>query len=84
STSSISSTGHSKKAIFFSIKFQKGGIGITRSHFRSQSTFVKNGEFEAQIVDSTQILETGDCFFTPPNTLHGVVYKKAGVLVGQM
>jgi len=63
------------------VKFDKGAIGSPHSHPHSQSTYIESGEFEVQMGDTFQLLKKGDCFFAPPNTVHGVVCKTAGVLI---
>ena len=74
-------TGYNDNIMMVLVKFEEGGIGNPHNHPHSQSTYVEDGEFEVQIGDKVQTLKQGDCFLAPPNTVHGVVCKKAGVLV---
>ncbi|MCP3932668.1 MAG: cupin domain-containing protein [Bacteroidetes bacterium] len=74
-------TGYNDDIMMVLVKFEKGGIGAPHSHPHSQSTYVESGEFEVQIGETVKLLRTGDCFFAPPNTVHGVVCKSEGVLV---
>lgn len=74
-------TGYNDTIMMVLVKFEKGGIGTPHSHPHSQSTYVESGEFEVQMGDTFQILKQGDCFLARPNTTHGVVCKKAGMLV---
>ena len=74
-------TGYNDKIMMVLVKFDKGGVGAPHSHPHSQSTYVESGVFEVQIGDKVQLLKAGDCFLAPPNTTHGVVCKKAGILV---
>jgi quercetin dioxygenase-like cupin family protein len=63
------------------VKFEKGGIGELHSHVHTQSTYIESGEFEVTIAGKTQLLVKGDCFLVPPNSIHGVVCRAAGMLV---
>ena len=74
-------TGYNDDIMMVLVKFEKGGIGTPHSHPHSQSTYVESGEFEVQMGETFQMLKQGDCFLAPPNTVHGVVCKMAGVLV---
>ena len=74
-------TGYNDDLMMVLVKFDSGGIGEPHKHFHSQSTYLESGSFEVTIDGKTELLEMGDCFFVPPNTVHGVVCKSAGVLV---
>uniref|UniRef100_UPI00321805BC cupin domain-containing protein n=1 Tax=uncultured Draconibacterium sp. TaxID=1573823 RepID=UPI00321805BC len=74
-------TGYNNDIMMVLVKFEEGAVGAAHSHPHSQSTYVESGEFEVQIGDKTQHLKKGDCFFAPPNIVHGVVCLSAGVLV---
>ena len=74
-------TGYNDDIMMVLVKFEKGGVGTPHSHPHSQSTYIESGEFEVQMGETFQMLKQGDCFLAPPNTVHGVVCKMAGVLV---
>ena len=74
-------TGYNDKIMMVLVKFEEGGVGAPHSHPHSQSTYVESGEFEVQMGERFQTLKKGDCFFAPPDTIHGVICKKAGMLV---
>ena len=74
-------TGYNDDAMVILVQFEKGGIGEQHSHVHTQSTYIESGSFEVTISGSTQLLQQGDCFFVPPNAIHGVVCVSSGVLV---
>lgn len=74
-------TGYNDNIMMVLVQFDKGSIGALHKHPHSQSTYVENGEFEVSIEDNTQLLKKGDCFYAPPNVIHGVVCKSEGVLI---
>jgi quercetin dioxygenase-like cupin family protein len=74
-------TGYNDTIMMVLVKFEKDAIGTAHSHPHSQSTYVESGEFEVQMGDKIQVLKKGDCFIAPPDTIHGVVCKSAGMLV---
>ena len=74
-------TGYNDDAMMVLVQFEEGGIGEQHSHIHTQSTYLESGSFEVTIAGETQLLHKGDCFFVPPNAVHGVVCKSSGVLV---
>lgn len=74
-------TGYNNSIMMVLVKFEEGSIGEPHKHPHSQSTYVESGAFEVLMGDKTQLLTKGDCFLAQPNVVHGVVCKKAGVLV---
>ncbi len=74
-------TGYNDDIMMVLVKFEQGGIGEPHSHVHTQSTYLESGEFEVTIGGDMQLLQKGDCFFVPPNVVHGVVCKSAGVLI---
>jgi quercetin dioxygenase-like cupin family protein len=42
---------------------------------------VESGIFDVEIGGEHKLLTTGDAFYVPPNTMHGVVCHDAGTLV---
>ena len=63
------------------VKFKEGSIGELHSHIHTQSTYIESGSFEVTVAGMTKLLQKGDCFLVPPNDIHGVVCKTAGVLI---
>lgn len=61
--------------------FDEGAIGYLHEHYHSQASYVESGEFEVTVGDEVKTLVAGDSFFVQPNTIHGAVCKKAGVLL---
>ncbi|MXV49499.1 cupin domain-containing protein [Pedobacter sp. HMF7647] len=63
------------------VKFESGAIGVMHHHPHTQVSFIESGVFEATIGEQVTTLKSGDGYFVPPNVLHGVVCRQAGVLV---
>lgn len=63
------------------VSFDKGGIGSLHQHYHSQITHIESGVFEVEIGSEKKLLSAGDCFYIPPNTIHGAVCMEAGVLI---
>ncbi|XMO95398.1 cupin domain-containing protein [Hyphococcus formosus] len=61
--------------------FEEGAIGEMHKHPHSQVAYVESGEFEVTVGDETKTLIAGDSFYVRPETMHGAVCKKAGVLI---
>lgn len=74
-------TGYNDDLIMVLVKFDEGRIGTPHNHIHSQSSYMESGSFEVTIGGKTELLQKGDCFFVPPNIVHGVVCKSAGVLI---
>ncbi len=73
--------GYDEKILLAKVKFDKGGIGPMHEHYHSQVTYVVSGKFELTIGKETKVMEGGDSFYIPPNTLHGAICLEAGVLI---
>ncbi len=74
-------TGYNDDMMMVLVQFEKGGIGELHSHVHTQSTYLESGSFEVTIAGKTKLLHKGDCFLVPPNAVHGVVCKEAGILI---
>lgn len=74
-------TGYNDHMMMVLVQFDTGGIGAAHSHEHTQSTYLESGSFEVTIAGKTELLQKGDCFFVPPNAVHGVECKSSGVLV---
>ncbi|WZL89577.1 cupin domain-containing protein [Salinimicrobium sp. 3283s] len=74
-------TGYNTQLMVVKVKFEKGAVGYVHEHFHSQGTFVASGRFKIIIDGISEILETGDGFFVPPNAKHGAECLEAGMLI---
>ena len=74
-------TGYNDHMMMVLVQFDEGGIGEAHSHMHTQSTYLESGSFEVTIGGEIKLLQKGDCFFVPPNVIHGVVCKSEGVLI---
>lgn len=63
------------------VEFETGAVGALHHHVHSQISYVESGEFEATVGDETRLLRAGDSFYAAPNVPHGVVARRAGVLL---
>ena len=61
--------------------FEKGAVGTPHTHPHEQVGYVVEGRFELTYDDQETIIEAGDTYYVPSNTLHGVVALEAGVLL---
>ncbi|GLB48051.1 cupin domain-containing protein [Neptunitalea lumnitzerae] len=73
--------GYNTQLMVVKVKFEKGAIGALHSHFHTQGTYVASGKFKITINGTSEILETGDGFFVPPNAVHGAECLEAGMLI---
>lgn len=63
------------------VEFLAGGVGVLHQHPHTQITHIESGVFEVEIGEEKKVLKAGDCFYIPPNMLHGAVCLEAGVLI---
>ena len=63
------------------VEFEAGAVGDIHSHVHSQVSYVQSGEFDVHIDGVEKRLGPGDSFYIHPNLNHGVVCRKAGVLL---
>ena len=61
--------------------FEKGAVGTPHTHVHEQVGYVLRGRFELTLGDDKTIMEAGDTYYVPPNTVHGVVALENGVLL---
>lgn len=73
--------GHDQKIMLVKVKFEKGSVGELHSHHHSQVSYVDSGVFETNIDGQIRILKRGDGFYIPPDQVHGVICKVAGILI---
>lgn len=74
-------TGYNTQLMVVKVKFEKGAVGYVHDHFHSQGSYVASGKFRITIDGKSEILETGDGFFVPPNAKHGAECLEAGILI---
>jgi quercetin dioxygenase-like cupin family protein len=63
------------------VKFNANAIGALHQHYHAQVTYIAAGSFEVEVDGVKKILNTGDTFYASPDKWHGVVCKKAGMLI---
>lgn len=61
--------------------FEKGAVGTPHTHAHEQVGYVLQGRFELTLGDDKTIMEAGDTYYVPSNTVHGVVALENGVLL---
>lgn len=72
---------YDKNIMMVKVRFEKGGVGDLHKHPHVQTTLVEKGIFEVNIDGDKKILNTGDTFFVPSDTEHGVVNIEEGILI---
>src|SRR3982751_3059809 len=70
-----------ERLMLVKVEFEKAAVGTPHKHPHTQITHVESGIFEVEIGNERKVLTTGDAFYVPPNTMHGVVCHDAGTLV---
>lgn len=63
------------------VAFRQGGIGEAHAHPHTQITYIADGVFEVEIDAKKKTLKTGDAFYVPSNSLHGVRCLEDGMLI---
>jgi len=61
--------------------FEKGAVGSPHTHMHEQVGYVLRGRFELTLGNEKTTLETGDTYYVPSNTVHGVVALEDGILL---
>lgn len=74
-------TGYNTQLMLVKVKFETGAVGYVHDHFHSQGSYVASGKFKITIDGKSEVLETGDGFFVPPNAEHGAECLEAGILI---
>lgn len=72
---------YDEKLMVVKVEFEEGGVGSLHKHYHSQITHIESGVFEIEVNGEKKILKAGDCFYIPPNTIHGAVCNQKGVLI---
>ena len=78
-TRKILASGGTMMTVQFS--FEKGAVGTPHTHVHEQVGYVLQGRFELTLGHDKTTLETGDTYYVPSNTVHGVVALEDGVLL---
>lgn len=73
--------GYDKNIMLVKVTFEKGSVGEMHSHPHVQSSYIESGKFEVTIGEETQVLEKGDGFFVPSDSLHGLTCLEAGAVI---
>ena len=73
--------GYDDKIMLVKVDFQVGAIGVMHKHHHSQVTYVESGAYTLTIGDEVKTVKGGDCFYIPPNIMHGAICTKAGILI---
>jgi quercetin dioxygenase-like cupin family protein len=73
--------GHDDALMMVRVTFAKGAVGAMHSHPHRQVTYIERGRFEVTVDGHTMVVGVGDCFFVPPDTLHGAVALEDGALI---
>jgi quercetin dioxygenase-like cupin family protein len=73
--------GYDDSLMMVRFTFEPGSVGALHHHPHKQVSYVESGRFEATIDGKTTVLQRGDCYFVPPDAVHGVVALEAGSLV---
>lgn len=73
--------GHNDDLMLVKATFEAGAEGSQHKHYHSQVAYVESGVFDVTIDGVTKRQKAGDCFFVPPNVMHGAVCIEAGVLL---
>lgn len=60
---------------------EKGAVGTPHTHPHEQVGYVLQGSFELTLGDEKTIIEAGDTYYVPSNTVHGVVALEESVLL---
>lgn len=69
------------KMMAVEVVFKKGAVGAVHTHPHEQISYVLKGKFEFQADGKTEIIKTGDSYYTTPNQPHGVVALEDGILL---
>ena len=73
--------GYGEQVMMVKVKFEKDAVGTLHQHPHVQVTYVESGVFETTIGDEKKILKSGDGFYMPSETEHGVRCIEPGVLI---
>ncbi|MEY8686125.1 cupin domain-containing protein [Bacteroides sp. AN502(2024)] len=73
--------GYDGQVMLVKVKFEKGAVGTSHTHYHTQTTYVASGKFEFTVGNEKKIVKAGDGIYIEPDILHGCVCLEAGVLI---
>ncbi|MCU0255150.1 MAG: cupin domain-containing protein [Vicinamibacterales bacterium] len=73
--------GYDRQLMMVRFTFDQGAVGALHHHPHRQVSYVEAGSFEVTIAGEKTVLQRGDCYFVPPDAVHGVVALEPGSLV---
>ena len=73
--------GHDLHLMLVRVRFEPGAVGATHNHPHRQVSYVESGSFAVEIDGEKEVLRAGDCFFVPPDAMHGAVALEEGCLI---
>jgi quercetin dioxygenase-like cupin family protein len=73
--------GYDGQAMLVKVKFEKGAVGATHTHYHTQTTYVASGTFEFTVGEEKMTVKAGDGIYIEPDAPHGCVCLEAGVLI---
>ena len=73
--------GYDSSLMMMCVRFAKNSVGSLHSHPHRQVTYIEKGSFEVQVGSEKTVLRSGDSFFVPPDTEHGVIALEEGTLI---
>lgn len=73
--------GYDEGLMLVCVRFEHEAVGTLHHHPHRQVSYVVSGRFAVEIDGQTTELGAGDCFYVPPNAVHGAVALEAGCLI---
>lgn len=73
--------GHNDELMLVKVVFEAGAEGYQHKHHHTQTAYVESGVFDVTIDGVTKRQRAGDCYFVPPNVMHGAVCIEDGVVL---
>lgn len=73
--------GYDPQLMMVRFTFEQGAVGTLHHHPHRQVSYIEAGRFEVTIGGEQTVLTRGDCYFVPPEAVHGVVALEPGSLV---
>lgn len=73
--------GYDPSLMMVRFAFEPGSVGALHHHPHRQVSYVESGSFEVTIAGEKTVLRAGDCYFVPPDAVHGVVALEKASLV---
>lgn len=73
--------GYDGQVMMVKVKFEKGGIGTSHTHYHTQVTYVVSGKFEFTVGKEKKIVKAGDALYIAPDVMHGCICLESGLLI---